>query len=249
MLMQTLWYKPMHMILELLSSKTFHLDRFSLLSLVWSTFLPFGGRSVYSFPEQWHGRLFLSSCRPSFGVGVSGIKRPPSLNTMVFPTNTNTIPGSSASSLLNPNFFPSPLDFACQGTIQESIFSIFSKVLFTSFKKFLFMSLNVFHGISSMKHVKVVKLLLVLAESVIFSYLYDSEVSTYALCSKCKWNIWFPSRRWHSLKDKRHEINWKTPACFSESILKKSVNERMATSTVLHIHWRCEFFFSSCACG
>ncbi|XP_020627010.1 E3 SUMO-protein ligase PIAS3-like isoform X3 [Orbicella faveolata] len=72
--------------------------------------------------EEYSEERDLNTPRPSFGVGVSGIKRPPSLNTMVFPTNTNTIPGSSASSLLNPNFFPSPLDFACQGLDLDSIY-------------------------------------------------------------------------------------------------------------------------------
>lgn len=64
--------------------------------------------------------------RPTFGVtSISSVKRPPSLNSMVFPTNTSTLPGSSTPSLLNPNFFPSPLDFQCQGTKHWIIFSIF----------------------------------------------------------------------------------------------------------------------------
>lgn len=62
----------------------------------------------------------LNTPRPPFGVmngapGPAGVKGPPGLNTMVFPNNTSTIPGSSTSALLNPNFFPSPLDFQCQG--------------------------------------------------------------------------------------------------------------------------------------
>ena len=56
---------------------------------------------------------------------IGGVKRPPSLNSMAFPANTSAMPGSPhASSLLNPNFFTSPVDFSCQGNKVIFQFSI-----------------------------------------------------------------------------------------------------------------------------
>ncbi|XP_027056559.1 E3 SUMO-protein ligase PIAS2-like [Pocillopora damicornis] len=74
----------------------------------------------------------LNTPRPPYGVintapGPGGVKSPPGLNPMVFPNNTGTIPGTSTSSLLNPNFFPPPpLDFPCQGLDLESMYPLFS---------------------------------------------------------------------------------------------------------------------------
>lgn len=74
----------------------------------------------------------VTCCRPTLGGGVigsmSGAKTPPSFNPMVFNNPTSTMPGSPrASSLLNPNYFPTQLDFPYQGMMTFITHSPFGK--------------------------------------------------------------------------------------------------------------------------
>ncbi|PFX30938.1 E3 SUMO-protein ligase PIAS3-like [Stylophora pistillata] len=72
----------------------------------------------------------LNTPRPPYGVistapGPGGVKAPPGLNPMVLTNSTSTIPGTSTSALLNPNFF-SPLDFPCPALDLDSMYPLFS---------------------------------------------------------------------------------------------------------------------------
>ncbi|XP_073242098.1 E3 SUMO-protein ligase PIAS3-like isoform X1 [Porites lutea] len=65
--------------------------------------------------QDYTDRRGLNTPRPPVSSMIPSMKNPPSLNSMAFSSAPNTMPGSPhASSLLNPNFFPPPLDFPCQ---------------------------------------------------------------------------------------------------------------------------------------